>query len=200
VLLTFVDIGLFQRSHRGVYDRADVVVTYVLLYCIAALEFVSACLVLGSGLPMAFTTIMLAWSVADFGKYMGRGRGVAARQGRRALGRRLPAQGRYVHSCAACSGRNLGCVVDEHAHDARFGPGVTMGSARRRWRGWWDREQAPRVVARARGARGLATLLLLLRAVETPQPRPRRSPDDGMVADGWPWDWRQWCWSHPQLV
>ncbi|EES09980.1 uncharacterized protein LOC8062642 [Sorghum bicolor] len=53
VLLTFVDIGLFQRSRhrRGVYDRADVVVTYVLLCCTAALEFVSACLVLGSGLP-----------------------------------------------------------------------------------------------------------------------------------------------------
>jgi hypothetical protein len=51
VLLTFVDIGLFQRSHLDVYDRADVVVTYVLLCCTAALEFVSACLVLGSGLP-----------------------------------------------------------------------------------------------------------------------------------------------------
>jgi hypothetical protein len=51
VLLTFVDIGLFQRSHRGVYDHADVVVTYVLLCCTASLEFVSACLVLGSGLP-----------------------------------------------------------------------------------------------------------------------------------------------------
>lgn len=51
VLLTFADIGLFQRSHRGVYERADVVVTYVLLCCTAALEFVSACLVLGSGLP-----------------------------------------------------------------------------------------------------------------------------------------------------
>ncbi|XP_066334047.1 uncharacterized protein [Miscanthus floridulus] len=50
-LVTFVVIGLFQRRHRGVYDRADVVVTYVLLCCTAALEFVSACLVLASGLP-----------------------------------------------------------------------------------------------------------------------------------------------------
>ena len=42
------------------YERADVVVTYVLLCCTAALEFVSACLVLGSGQPMAFTTTMVA--------------------------------------------------------------------------------------------------------------------------------------------
>ncbi|WVZ51038.1 hypothetical protein U9M48_002229 [Paspalum notatum var. saurae] len=57
VLLTFVDIGLFQRSRGGAgayetYGRADVVVTYVLLCCTAALEFVSACVVLGSGLPL----------------------------------------------------------------------------------------------------------------------------------------------------
>ncbi|KAJ1275907.1 hypothetical protein BS78_05G172200 [Paspalum vaginatum] len=54
VLLTFVDIGLFQRSgrRRGEYDRADVVVTYVLLCCTAALELVSACVVLGSLLPL----------------------------------------------------------------------------------------------------------------------------------------------------
>ncbi|KAG2558312.1 hypothetical protein PVAP13_8NG109100 [Panicum virgatum] len=53
VLLTFADIGLFQESRRrGAYARADVVVTYVLLCCTAALEFVSACVVLGSGLPL----------------------------------------------------------------------------------------------------------------------------------------------------
>ncbi|KAG2562741.1 hypothetical protein PVAP13_8KG288600 [Panicum virgatum] len=54
VLLTFADIGLFQESRRRstAYARADVVVTYVLLCCTAALEFVSACVVLGSGLPL----------------------------------------------------------------------------------------------------------------------------------------------------
>ncbi|CAD6256647.1 unnamed protein product [Miscanthus lutarioriparius] len=50
-LVTLVVIRLFQRRHRGAYDRADVVVTYVQLGCTAALEFVSACLVLASGLP-----------------------------------------------------------------------------------------------------------------------------------------------------
>ncbi|PUZ45281.1 hypothetical protein GQ55_8G209400 [Panicum hallii var. hallii] len=52
VLLTFADIGLFQESRRSAYARADVVVTYILLCCTAALEFVSACVVLGSGLPL----------------------------------------------------------------------------------------------------------------------------------------------------
>ncbi|KAL6843031.1 hypothetical protein ACP4OV_027344 [Aristida adscensionis] len=57
VVLTFVDIGLFQASHRAAapaaayYDPADVKVTYVVLCCTAALEFLSACFVLGSGLP-----------------------------------------------------------------------------------------------------------------------------------------------------
>ncbi|OEL36444.1 hypothetical protein BAE44_0002537 [Dichanthelium oligosanthes] len=51
VLLTFVDIGLFQDSRRSTYARADVVVTYVLLCCTAALELVSASVVMGSGLP-----------------------------------------------------------------------------------------------------------------------------------------------------
>ncbi|RCV38634.1 hypothetical protein SETIT_8G158700v2 [Setaria italica] len=56
VLLTFADIGLFEvtRRRRGEsspYARADVVVTYVLLCCTAALELVSASVVLGSGLP-----------------------------------------------------------------------------------------------------------------------------------------------------
>ncbi|KAL6654831.1 hypothetical protein ACP70R_008296 [Stipagrostis hirtigluma subsp. patula] len=53
VLLTFADIGLFQRSrHRAAsYAAADVWVTYVVLCCTAALELVSACFVLGSGLP-----------------------------------------------------------------------------------------------------------------------------------------------------
>jgi hypothetical protein len=56
VLLTFADIGFFEvtRRRRGEsspYARADVVVTYVLLCCTAALELVSASVVLGSGLP-----------------------------------------------------------------------------------------------------------------------------------------------------
>ncbi|KAF8694601.1 hypothetical protein HU200_038130 [Digitaria exilis] len=52
VFLTFVDIGLFQESRRSTYVPADVVVTYILLCCTAALELVSACVVLGSGLPL----------------------------------------------------------------------------------------------------------------------------------------------------
>ncbi|XP_062197933.1 uncharacterized protein LOC133900725 [Phragmites australis] len=52
VFLTFVGIGLFQKSHRGAYDGADVTVTYILLCCTAVLEFISACFVLGSGLPL----------------------------------------------------------------------------------------------------------------------------------------------------
>ena len=99
------------------YERTDVVVTYVLLCFTAALEFVSACLVLGSGLPMAFTTTMLASTTV--------------------LGSGMP---------------------------KLAGGGAT----------------------------------LLLRAVETSLPR--RSADDGMVAYGRPWDWRQWCWSRPQSV
>jgi len=102
-----------------VYERADVVVAYVLLCFTAALEFVSACLVLGSGLPMAFTTTMLASTTV--------------------LGSGMP---------------------------KLAGGGAT----------------------------------LLLQAVETSQPQPRRSADDGMVAYGRPWDWRQWCWSRPQPV
>ncbi|CAN6363188.1 unnamed protein product [Urochloa humidicola] len=53
VVLTLAVVGLFRRRSalpRG-YDRADVVVTYVLLCCTAALELVSAAVVLGSGLP-----------------------------------------------------------------------------------------------------------------------------------------------------
>ncbi|CAO2149332.1 unnamed protein product [Urochloa humidicola] len=53
VLLTFVDIGLFQVSHRGSPHDADATITYVLLCCTAALELASACFVfLGPGLPM----------------------------------------------------------------------------------------------------------------------------------------------------
>ncbi|CAO2149313.1 unnamed protein product [Urochloa humidicola] len=51
VLLTFVVLGLFQKSRRSRYAHADVVVTYVLLCCTAALELVSASVVLCSGLP-----------------------------------------------------------------------------------------------------------------------------------------------------
>ncbi|CAN6334173.1 unnamed protein product [Urochloa humidicola] len=51
VLVTFADIGLFQRSRLR--RDADAVVTYVLLCCTAALELVSAaCFVLCSGLPL----------------------------------------------------------------------------------------------------------------------------------------------------
>ncbi|OEL33698.1 hypothetical protein BAE44_0005283 [Dichanthelium oligosanthes] len=52
MLLTFAVIGLFQESRRNAYARADVVVTYVLLCCTASLEFISACFVLGSSLPL----------------------------------------------------------------------------------------------------------------------------------------------------
>nr|CAB3490090.1 unnamed protein product [Digitaria exilis] len=52
VFLTFVDIGLFQESRRSTYVPADVVVTYILLCCTAALELISACVVLASGLPL----------------------------------------------------------------------------------------------------------------------------------------------------
>ncbi|CAL4983959.1 unnamed protein product [Urochloa decumbens] len=51
VLLTFVVIGLFQERRRSRYARADVIVTYILLCCTAALELVSASVVLCSGLP-----------------------------------------------------------------------------------------------------------------------------------------------------
>jgi hypothetical protein len=43
VLLTFVAIRLFHQSRRGAaYDSTDVKVTYALLCCTAALEFISA--------------------------------------------------------------------------------------------------------------------------------------------------------------
>ncbi|KAG2570648.1 uncharacterized protein LOC120639749 [Panicum virgatum] len=51
VLLTFAVIGVFQESRRNAYNRNDVVITYVLLCCTASLELVSACFVLGCGLP-----------------------------------------------------------------------------------------------------------------------------------------------------
>ncbi|KAJ1275914.1 hypothetical protein BS78_05G172800 [Paspalum vaginatum] len=50
LVLPFVGVGLFQQSRRGVYERADVAVTYVLLCCTAALELISACVALASGL------------------------------------------------------------------------------------------------------------------------------------------------------
>ncbi|CAL4992424.1 unnamed protein product [Urochloa decumbens] len=52
VVVTLAVVGLFRRRGESLpYARADVVVTYVLLCCTAALELVSAAVVLGSGLP-----------------------------------------------------------------------------------------------------------------------------------------------------
>ncbi|CAO2149326.1 unnamed protein product [Urochloa humidicola] len=51
VVITLAVVGLFRRHRSLPYAGADVIVTYVLLCCTAALELVSASVVLGSGLP-----------------------------------------------------------------------------------------------------------------------------------------------------
>ncbi|CAL4983952.1 unnamed protein product [Urochloa decumbens] len=52
VIVTLAVVGLFRRRGESLpYARADVVVTYVLLCFTAALELISAAVVLGSGLP-----------------------------------------------------------------------------------------------------------------------------------------------------
>lgn len=60
VFLTFAAIGLFHRSNREAYNDTDVKVTYILLCCTAALEYLSAglksyleCFLKVTGLPQA---------------------------------------------------------------------------------------------------------------------------------------------------
>ncbi|XP_066337692.1 uncharacterized protein [Miscanthus floridulus] len=52
VVLTLVAIGLFHKSHREVYSGIDVKVTYILLCCTAALEYITNVLVFNDCSPL----------------------------------------------------------------------------------------------------------------------------------------------------